>query len=79
MIVRESKMSQDVYWNEPIRTRDDFGDYIGHVFYDAKTRMGPWALMSPRNWAIYSYCKLGMGLGQKYVKQPSGRYLKVEG
>jgi len=58
---------------------DDFGMRITDVFYDGKTRMGPWAIMSPQAWRTYGVGRVGLGYGQKYQRQPDGCWLKIEG
>lgn len=74
-------MNQPVYWLSPVGGRDDFGSVIGDTIIDGKTTMGLWALMTPASWAQHSGTegKLGLGRGQRYVKQPDGKWLKVEG
>jgi hypothetical protein len=68
------------YWLSPVGEKDDFGQPIGDVIYDAKTRMGPWALMSQRSWVNYAFSPLlGTGYGQRYEKQEDGRWLKTAG
>lgn len=68
-----------VYWRSPVGERDDFNALIEGTIIDGKTVMGPWALMSPASWRAYGVGRLGTGLGQKYEKQPDGKWLKVEG
>lgn len=48
------------------------------VLYDAKTVYGPWATMCPRCWKDNTYQRLGVGLGQKYVKNEDGDFIKEE-
>lgn len=48
------------------------------TFIDGKTQFGPWAMMCPECHTAYG-CGLGLGLGQKYTRQPDGSWLKVEG
>jgi len=67
-----------VYWTGPVGDRDDFGSPISKEIIDGKTRMGPWALMSPVSYSKYGV-GLGLGRGQRYKKQTDGRWLKVEG
>lgn len=69
----------DVYWRGPVRPKDDFGLAITDEFIDGKTKMGPWATMTPESFKKYGFGKLGMGLGQRYKKQADGKWLKVEG
>ena len=68
-----------VYWISPLGPKDDFDDTFGEVMYDGKTVYGPWANMTEASWKRYGIGKLGLGRGQKYQKQPDGRWLKVEG
>jgi hypothetical protein len=49
------------------------------VLFDARTARGPWALMCSLCFMLNTKGKLGTGVGQKYVRQLDGRYLKVEG
>ena len=73
-------MTEAKYWAGPVPDLDDFGTPIGTVFYDAPTRMGPWATMAHESWQQYRRtAMLGIGLGQKYRKQKDGRWLLVDG
>jgi hypothetical protein len=53
-------------------------DPIASTFIDGIVRNGPWAIMC-------TYCHnlwgvgLGLGRGQRYVRQPDDTWLKVEG
>ncbi|RPH74004.1 hypothetical protein EHM76_04350 [bacterium] len=58
---------------------DDFGVQYKNVMIDGKTTRGPWANMTEESWKTYGIGLLGTGCGQKYEKQPDGRWLKVEG
>lgn len=84
-LVRE-QVEEKVYWCGVIGPKaadgsqlDDFDHPIDDVFIDGKTRMGPWACMSPTSFKVFGIGKLGLGFGQKYQKQADGRWLKVEG
>lgn len=72
-------MTNEVYWcGQP--AEDDFGVPVKDVLYDARTRHGPWALMTEESWRDHRAApNLGTGCGQKYEKQPDGRFLKVAG
>jgi hypothetical protein len=72
-------MSGEVYWaGKP--EKDDFGQPIKDVIYDARTRMGSWAFMTFESWEQYRASPdLGTGFGQKFRKQDDGRFLKVLG
>ena len=72
-------MTDKVYWLSGVGADDDFNEPVEDVIIDGATRMGPWALMTPASWARYGVGRLGLGLGQKYQKQPDGKWLKVEG
>lgn len=64
-------------------SKDDFGDPFtnqpGEVIYDAKTYGGPWATMTEKSWQLAGAKQLGLGFGQKYVRQENGELHKVEG
>ena len=70
-----------VFWLSPLDSHDDFGDPFKDVMIDGKTKMGPWANMTPVSWAEHGGTggRFGTGLAQRYEKQPNGRWLKVEG
>lgn len=75
-------MSQPKYWIGRIRDTDDFGVPIENIFYDAKTIRGPWAIMAPASFERHRITRdgsLGTGLGQRYERQPDGRWLKTGG
>jgi hypothetical protein len=67
------------YWLGSLGEQDDFGVQYKDVMIDGATRMGPWANMTEESFAVYGTGKLGLGFGQKYVKQENGKWLKVEG
>lgn len=66
------------YWSGPVGPSDDFAEPITTEFVDGKTRFGPWAIMTPEMHQAHGL-GLGPGLGQRYARQPDGRWLKVEG
>lgn len=76
-------MSSPVYWLSPLGGFDDFGVPYdlepGGIMYDAKTRHGPWANMTPSSFHLEGCGRLGPGFGQKYQLQPDKRWLKIEG
>jgi len=51
---------------------------FGNTFIDGATRFGPWAIMCLRCSVLHG-TGLGQGRGQKYQKQPDGKWLKVGG
>ena len=53
------------------------GTKIDMVFIDGRTKMGPWAIMSPQAHAEYGV-GLGFGRGQRYMKY-GDKWVKVEG
>lgn len=68
--------------------RDDFQIPFtkkeGEVVYDAATegrggRAGPWATMTQESFELHGLGRLGLGLGQKYVRNAAGELHKVEG
>jgi hypothetical protein len=66
------------YWLGKVPSRDDFGKIIMDIFIDGKTKMGPWAFMTPLSFEMHGI-GLGLGLGQKYKMQHDGKWLKIEG
>ncbi len=73
------KADKKKYWMGTVGVKDDFGILIRVEFVDGKTQMGPWAIMAPISYMRYGVGQLGTGYGQRYKKQPDGRWLKVEG
>jgi hypothetical protein len=67
------------YWMGHISERDDFGKKIEEEFIDGKTKLGPWAIMTPATWRLKGVGGLGLGRGQRYKKTVDGRWVKVEG
>jgi hypothetical protein len=68
------------YWTGETPTHCDLtGIEIKNCFVDGRVAgKSGWAFMSPEGHAAYGV-GLGTGLGQKYQRQPDGRWLKVEG
>lgn len=57
----------------PAKQCDICSKDFDNVMYDAKTRQGPWANMCQACFDQYAI-GLGVGLGQKYIKQEDGWY-----
>lgn len=74
-------MSEEpVYWLSPLPEEDDFGVPYENEMFDAPTSNGLWANMTRESWERHrKTARLGLGYGQRYEKQPDGRWLKVEG
>lgn len=74
-------MAHQVFWAGEISELDDFGSPIDDTVIDARTIRGPWMLMTPSSFALYGGTegRFGIGLGQRFVRQSDGRWLKVEG
>lgn len=74
-------MKQPVYWVSPPPEKcQGCENDIEEVFYDGRTRIGPWALMCPMCFYLGpGIGQTGTGFGQKYEKQRDGRWLKTEG
>lgn len=68
-----------VYWIGEVPEVDDFGMKIKNQFVDGKTTSGPWGIMTPDSFSFFGVGKLGPGLGQRYLKQTDGKWMKVEG
>ena len=59
---------------------DDFGATITDTLIDAKTKYGPWALMTPESFKVHGLGRLGLGFGQKYqLDSTSGKFNKIDG
>ena len=71
------------YLSAEAATKDDFGVQFtnrkGEAIYDAKTRHGPWAMMTEESWKKHGIGRLGTGCGQKYVRNEAGQLMKQEG
>ena len=66
------------YISAETMTTDDFGNHIskepGTVVYDAQTIYGgAWATMTEKSWEVHGLGKLGLGWGQKYVRNDVGQ------
>lgn len=71
----------DVYWLSDVPDRDPWGSPIGDHFYDAPTRYHGWAILSEESWKNHGsyHPQLGTGKGQRYDRQPDGRWKKTGG
>jgi len=71
------------YLSAEKETHDDFGVMFTHregkIVYDAKTKAGPCAMMTQTSYDIWAIGSLGLGLGQKYVRNAAGELHLVEG
>lgn len=71
------------YLSAESASKDDFNIPFtkekGEVVYDAKTALGPWAMMTQDSFDRYGLGRLGLGFGQKYVRDENGHLNKVEG
>lgn len=67
-----------VWWTGEVPARDDLGRPLRGVMYDARTRIGPWALLCQESYDLVGM-GLGVGLGQRYEQQPDGRWLQTAG
>lgn len=66
MTFKEIKVKEKQYIGEAPKKCDLCKEDIKDVFYDAKTKMGPWANMCNECYNQYGV-GLGMGKGQKYL------------
>jgi len=67
------------YWMGPVPTTCDLSRApITCEFVDGRTIRGYWAIMHPDAHRLYGV-GCGTGKGQRYKKQPDGKWLKVEG
>lgn len=68
-----------IYYVNPPTRCDCHGQPLDKVLYDAATTLGgQWAVLCPKGFVRLGQ-GLGKGLGQKYEKQPDGKWLKVAG
>jgi len=75
------KKDKRVYWSSPLEDKCQTCSLpFGDTMYDMKTVHGPWANMC-HSCAMHGHGigKVGLGFGQKYEKQPDGKWLKTEG
>ncbi|MCJ1903190.1 hypothetical protein MR829_22945 [Paracoccus versutus] len=71
------------YLSAEAMSKDDFDvpftKQTGEVIYDAKTKFGPWATMTEASYRTHGVGVLGIGFGQKYVRDEQGHLNLVEG
>ena len=69
---------ENITYINPPKTCDVCYSQVGDVMYDAKTVYGPWANMCENCFNTIGV-GLGTGLGQRYVKNNEGTFIKQEG
>jgi len=81
MNISAKRIRRPTYWSTPLTENDSWGQPYGDVMYDGKVRAhnGYWANFSQASWEKYGCGILGIGWGQKYIKQSDGKWLLVEG
>lgn len=67
-----------LYWGGLLGDCDICQQPFGDTMYDARTTRGPWGNLCEACFQRFAG-HLGQGRGQKYKKQPDGRWLCVEG
>lgn len=74
------KAEEPIYWlSPPPENCDTCGAPIGKVFYDARTRRGPWACMCPTCQTLGpGMGRVGTGFGQEYRKK-GGKWVCTAG
>lgn len=75
---RANAKPEPLYWAGTLTGCDICKNGFGGLMYDAKTKMGLWGNLCHRCFETHGV-GLGVGLGQKYVQQESGRFLCTEG
>lgn len=71
--------AKQVWWSSENPTNcDSCGSKIKDMFFDAKTKGGPWGCLCLSCFTLDGV-GLGTGRGQRYQKQSNGRFLKVSG
>ena len=75
---------QKVYWVGDVDDCDGCQRPLKdqHSISDIRSNRGSWGLFCDQCvpfWSANPYDHYGLGLGQRYVKQADGRWLKVEG
>ena len=72
-------MAIPTYWTGPLEDRCQIsGRKLDGVMYDAKIPGGGWANVAHQTFVNLG-CSLGVGYGQKFEKQPDGRWLCTAG
>lgn len=71
-------MPNAVYWLSAVSDCEICNRPLTKEMVDGKTNWGPWALMCVPCHNNHGG-RLGLGIGQKYEKQPGGRWLKIAG
>jgi len=76
-----SNSGEPVQWLSPAPIKCDCcSASIKGEFVDGKTKIGLWACMCMNCYLLGpGIAKLGLGLGQRYVLQADGVWLKMEG
>jgi hypothetical protein len=54
------------------------GMHVEGKFYDARSRLGPWACMCVTCNTVYGVGKLGPGYGQEYTQRADGEFVKTD-
>lgn len=73
-------MARKVYWLSPLTVCQTCKGPFGNIMYDMKTDFGSWANMCLTCATLGpGIGKTGTGFGQRYEKQPDGKWLKTEG
>lgn len=67
-----------VHYVNPPAVCDNCRSPINSTFYDARTHGGAWGNLDQKCFDAIGV-GLGTGRGQKYEKQPDGRFLKTAG
>jgi hypothetical protein len=70
--------TKQVFWTGTATHCDMCGERLLSIFIDGRTRHGPWGILCPPCHTTHGV-GLGVGRGQRYQRQDTGRWLKVEG
>ena len=72
-------MAKPVYWLSRLNGCDLCSmDFPGGVMYDARVH-GAWGNVCQKCFDADPRASLGLGRGQKYEKQPDGKWMKTDG